>query len=137
MGLFGKDKSTVVKGAVDLVGNIRGMIDDSKFTAEEKARFNIQIADATAEYAKATLSENTERSKARRHIAIVSIYFFYFLVMTLLILWRFAPEWFEAAKQLIVEFKLPTAFIMIMAFFFGGYYLNKLPNINTGKNKKD
>lgn len=136
MPLFGKDKSKIVSGAVDLVTNIRGMVDDSTFTAQEKARFNLQIADATADFAKATLNENTERSKARRSLAIYSVVFFYILVVILLVLWKFDTEWFDAAKGLILEFKLPTAFIMIMAFFFGGYYLSKVPSIsNKSKNK--
>ena len=32
MGLFGKDRSNVVKGAIKMAHDIRGMIDDSKFT---------------------------------------------------------------------------------------------------------
>lgn len=138
MPLFGKNKTTVVNGVVTLVKDIRGMIDDSKFTDEERARFNIKLADSVADYAKSTLSENTERSKARRHISIVSLYFFYFLVVALLVLWKFDPEWFQASLDLIIEFKLPTAFIMIMAFFFGGYYVNKFLGGKTSKeNKKD
>ena len=135
---LGKDKTTVVEGAVDLVKGIRGMIDDSKFTDEERARFNIQLADATAEFAKNTLSENTIRSQARRHIAVLSIYFFYGLFLLLAVLWKFDPEWFKATKDLATEFNFPIAFVMIMAFFFGGYYLNKFipQEPSTIKNKK-
>lgn len=137
MPLFGKNKSTVIEGAVKLVTDVRGMIDDKNFTAEEKSRVQIFLADATADFVKATLNENTERSKARRSLAIVSVYFFYFLVVVLLVLWKFDPLWHEAAKALIIEFKLPIAFIMIMAFFFGGYYLSKLPSVNTKSKNKD
>lgn len=140
MGIFGlgkNNKTTVVDGAVKLIGDVTGMIDDSKFKPEEKARFQIGMADATAEFVKATLSENTERSKARRHIAILSIYFFYFLFAVLVILWRFDSAWFEATKGLALSFKFPTVFIMIMAFFFGGYYLSKLPEITKRREKKN
>ena len=134
MPLFGKNKETVINGVVGLVKNIRGMIDDKNFTDEERARFNIQIADSVAEFAKATLGENTERSKARRSISKVSVYFFYSLIVALLAMWKFDPLWYDASIELIIAFKLPTAFIMIMAFFFGGYYVNKF--IGGGKTKK-
>ena len=125
MKLFGKNKETVIQGAVGLVKDIRGMVDDKNFTDEERARFNTKIADSVAEFAKSTLSENTERSKARRLISIVSVYFFYFLIIALIVLWKFDSAWYDASLKLIIDFKLPIAFIMIMAFFFGGYYTNK------------
>lgn len=137
MGLFGKNKETVVKGAVDLVKDIRGMVDDKNFTAEERSRYYAKMGDATAEFAKATMSENTIRSRARRHIAVLSIYFFYFLFLLLVGLWKFDPAWFVATKELAIEFKFPIAFIMIMAFFFGGYYLNKvIPDAKSRRSKK-
>ena len=137
MGIFGKDRSTIIKGAVDLVGNVRGMIDDKHFTAEEKSRVEMQLSDATAKFVKDTLGESTSRSIARRNIAIVSIYFFYGLILLLITLWKFDKEWFVAVKDLIVEFQLPVAFIMIMAFFFGGYYLNKYIDKGEDKDKKN
>ena len=136
MPLFGKNKTTVVNGVVTLVKDIRGMVDDSKFTNQEKSRFELSLADSVVDFAKATLSENTDRSKTRRQIAIVSVYFFYFLIIALLILWKLDPLWYKAAKELIIEFKLPTAFIMIMAFFFGGYYVNKFLGGKTPKEDK-
>jgi len=117
MGPFGKDKSKVVEGAVQLVGNVTKMIDDSKLTSQE-------AADATAQFVKDTLSENTERSRTRRSIAVETIRFFFLLIIFLIVAWKFDPAWFVAAKNLIIEFKLPVAFLMVMAFFFGGYYLN-------------
>ena len=125
MGIFKKDKSTIVNGVVTLVKDIRGMVDDKQFTSEERSRYYMGLADATSEYAKATMSENTERSRTRRSIAEVSVYFFYFLTLLLIGLWRFDSAWFDATKALLIEFKYPTIIIMIMAFFFGGYYLNK------------
>jgi len=133
MGWLGKDRSTVIKGAVDLVSNVRGMIDDKNFTAEERARVDSQIANAAGKFAIDTLGESTERSIARRSLAVNTVYFFYFLSLLLIILWKFDQEWFIAAKDLIVEFKLPVAFLMVMAFFFGGYYVSKF----AGKDKKN
>lgn len=134
--LFGKNKETVVNGAVGLVKNIRGMIDDSTLTAEERVKYNISLADATAEFAKSTLNENTERSRTRRAIAVTTIYFFYFLTLVMIVLWKYDSAWFDAVKELLVEFKYPTILIMIMAFFFTGYYLNKFVP-DTGLSRKE
>ena len=125
MGLFGKNKTTVVNGVVTLVKDIRGMVDDKQFTSEERSRYYMGLAYATTEFAKSTMSENTERSRTRRSIAEVSVYFFYFLTLLLIGLWRFDSAWFDATKALLIEFKYPAIILMIMAFFFGGYYLNK------------
>lgn len=125
LGLGKKNKTTVVEGVVGLVKNIRGMVDDSKFTDQEKSRFNMKMADAVADFAKATMGESTERSKARRNIAEVSIYFFYFLVIALIVLWKFDSAWFDAAVELIVSFQLPFAFIAIIGFFFGAHLMRE------------
>jgi len=126
MGVFGlgkKDKTSVVKGVIGLVRDIRGMVDDKNFTDEERARMNMKLVDSLADFAKDTLNESTDRSKARRSIAEVSIYFFYSLVVVLIVLWKFDSEWYEAAKSLIVAFQLPFAFIAIIGFFFGAHLI--------------
>lgn len=127
MGIFGKkDKTTIVDGVVKLVTGVRSMIDDKNFTPEEKARFDSKTADSSADFIKETLSENTERSKARRSVAIDTVRFYFALIVFLIVSWKFDPVWFEAVLNLLLQFKLPMAFIMIMAFFFGGHYINKI-----------
>lgn len=129
-----KDKTTIVEGVVKLVTGVRGMIDDKNFTSEEKARFDKETASNAAGFVKDTLSESTERSKARRSVAIDTVRFYFALIIFLIVSWKFDPLWFDAVLNLVIEFKLPVAFIMIMAFFFGGYYLNKFTGFN-GKSK--
>lgn len=123
MKLFGKSKETVVKGAVDLVKDVRGMIDDSKFTAEERARYNIQVAEAAAQFAKDTMAENTERSRTRRSIAIGFVWFFCAVFVVIIVLWKFDPEWSAFVRSLAIDFKLPWAFIAVISFFFGAHLL--------------
>ena len=130
MGLLSrKDKSTVVNGAIDLAKGIRSMVDDSKFTEEEAARMNIGAAEAIAQFAKDTASENTERSKARRTIAIFYIYFFCALSIAVIVLRKFDPEWAAFAKDVISTFNLGGAFIAVMGFFFSAHLIRQY----TGK----
>ncbi len=123
MGLFGKNKETVINGAVKLVGNIRGMIDDSTLTKEEAAKYNIKIADAAAKFATDTMNENTIRSITRRLLAVISVIYFYVLTLGLIIMGKYDNEWYLATKELIIEFRLPEAFIVIIAFFFGAHLI--------------
>ena len=80
---IGKDRSTIVNGAVDLVKNVRGMIDDSKLTDEERMRYHAANAQAASDFVKDTMAENTERVRARRAIAIFLVYFFCSLVVVI------------------------------------------------------
>lgn len=133
LGLFSrKDKTTVINGAVKLVGNIRSMIDDSKLTHEEAMKANIEIADKMSDFVGDTLSENTERSKTRRSIAVFYMYFFCGLILLIIGLWKYDKAWAEFIKGLILELNLGTAFLAVIGFFFGSYMFRQY----VGQNKK-
>lgn len=95
-------------------------VDKLSFTKEERAKLNITLADKVSSFAEKTLSENTIRSKARRLIAYVVI--FSWIISAFLDIWIDNKEltymWKESA--------LKTAFIMVLAFFFGGYYMKQI-----------
>ena len=96
---------------------IAGGIDKLAFTQQERADLNVLLADKVADYAKDTLSENTVRSKARRLIA----YCIVFVYLSVLIAGIFIDN--EHLRLLATNSPIQTAFIMVLAFFFGGYYL--------------
>ena len=129
--LTGKNKTTVINGAVDLVKGVRSMIDDSKFTPEEAMRANITIADKTAEFVGNTLSENTERSVTRRRIAVFFMYFFCSWIVSIALSWLFKKELAEFMLKLTSDLNLHWAFIAVIGFFFGSYTLRQY----TGKKK--
>lgn len=123
-GLLGKDRSKIIDGALGAVRGIGKFIDEQRLTVEEAAGINLKIADSVAAFAKDTLSENTERSKTRRKIAVFIIYFFCSLVVGLIAL---KISGFDAAadyaKGLVIEFNLHWAFIAVIGFFFGTHTL--------------
>ena len=132
-GIFsGKNKDTIVEGAVGLVKNIRTMIDEAQLTHEEAVKYNAKIADASAEFVKATLQENTVRSTTRRSIAVEFMRFFYILTIGVIVLWKFDPLWGEFVRKLIVDFQFGWAFVAIVVFFFGAHTLRTA----VGKTKK-
>lgn len=133
LGLGKNDKSTIVKGAVDLATGIRGMIDDSKLTDEEKVRYNAQMNENIMQFAKDTMAENTDRSIARRQIAVFLVYFYSVLVVALMVLWKFDVEWFKAAKEMLVTFWFPEAFLAVITFFFGAHIVRGWPSSQKSK----
>lgn len=111
--VFDKDNGLIVQ-AGSWIGNL-------SFTDQEQAEHHLKFADKITEFIGTTLSENTERSKTRRAIAIlwIRVQLALILLTAVCIPWR--PD---IAKQ---YFELSTCNVMlwgtgsVIVFFFGGY----------------
>lgn len=125
LGLLGKDRTTVVNGAVDSVKKVFDLVDKRKYTAQEQAEIAFKRAEGAAEFMKATLSETTERSITRRWIAIFYIIFFCLFAAFIGVAWKFDPEWARFLLELALALKFGWAFVTIIVFFFGGYVLKE------------
>ena len=116
--------TTLFKGRLDankVFDSVSSGIDKLAFTPQEKAVFNLKMAESMAGYAKDTLSESTTRSKTRRFIAI------FMIINIMLIFWicvvlAFLDIDISFILEITEKFKLGIVFITIIAFFFGGYY---------------
>lgn len=112
-----KDDGIIVKAG--------GWINDLSYTDQEKAKDNEKLRNAVVEYAKASMSENSERSKARRDIANMWIRAQLGLILMCAIC---APFKMDLAE---FYFKLATASVMlagtgaIITFFFGSYLISR------------
>ena len=95
-------------------------VDKLNFSNQERAALNVALADKVAEYAEKTLSENTVRSKTRRLISYVIVFAYIALVVYSL----FTDQ--SYVQELVKDSALQTAFIMVLAFFFGGYYIKQI-----------
>lgn len=126
MSILGKifTKPIDVNKAIDFVAK---SADNLNFTNQERAKLNAELAENLVKHVEATVDESTDRSVTRRYIAVVIITLYVCIAVAVLLLYAFGVD--AVAKQ-IVEItnvlELDTAFIMILAFFFGGYYFNKL-----------
>lgn len=120
--------SGLFSGKIDagkLVTSVTKGIDNLAFTKQERATYNAKQADNLAQYTKDTLSESTTRSKARRFIAILLIsnavaVFWFCVVLTF--------RGFDCGFVIktFIEIFGSTSIVMILAFFFGGYYLKSI-----------
>ena len=106
-----------------LLAQVGGWIGNMNLTDEEVLEFNAKTTGAVIEFAKSTLSENTERSKARRSIARMWIQTELFLVLSSSVM-----AMFDMAKAEFL-FRMATSNVMlggttaIIIFFFGSYGL--------------
>lgn len=103
-------------------------IDNLGFTEQEKANFTKEMAEGLAKYTIETLGESSDRSKTRRDIAImiVSLYLLTFVVALVMLLAFRDTNSVKMIIELANEMNLSKGFLMVLVFFFGGYYLQNL-----------
>ena len=106
-----------------LLKSVGTWVGNMNFTQEEQAEFNEKIRVAVVDYSIQSMSESSERSKARRDIAKVWIKVQLWLVMFCAISIPFDKQMADS------YFNLATSTIMIagtgaiITFFFGSYML--------------
>jgi tRNA A37 threonylcarbamoyltransferase TsaD len=111
--IFHKDKG--------LLTQVGGWIGNSKFTEEEQAEMNRDIAKGVQDFAVATLEENTDRSKARRQIAQDVIRFYLLLVFMCGMTYPFNSDWSTVWLSLASLPALGGLVVGVGAFFFGAH----------------
>jgi hypothetical protein len=123
MGLFnGLFKKVDINKVIDKASN---GIDKLMFTQEERADFNKALADGVAKHSVDTLNENTDRSKSRRIISLVIVAVYLFLVLVAVVAFPFIPLYSAFIFKVLAE-NLSVAFVSVIAFHFGGYYLSNM-----------
>jgi hypothetical protein len=118
------------KKAIDvdnLINKVASGADKLHFSNQERSEFNLKVADGLAEHAKDTLGESTERSRARRVISYVVIVNFFALFWLVVWLYFTNPELANKIKEFGEAWGLPTAFLIVLGFFFGSYLLRGTP----------
>lgn len=120
-----------------LLSQVGGWIGGMNFTEEEKAEMNAKMVEGVGSFVKMTLSENTERSKTRRDVAVMWIKV---QLAMLLIVFIAAP-----LDMAIAEFYLSIAFgtvmvggtLSIIGFFFGAHMLSSHMGFNNKPKSKE
>ena len=105
---------TVAKG-------IGGWIDEQQFTEEEKSKFNAEMIVHYSKYMESTVTENTQRSRTRRDIAVWVIRTEIFFLITSAVLFRIDAELAEYIYKLATTSPMDYLVLGIGAFFFGAH----------------
>lgn len=112
-----------------------GMLDNLNFTNEERAELNKNLADKTVEFYSLTVGENTARSKTRRVVA-VSVVVNAIVTTWFMLACHMLGYDIEPMLEIIAVFQMGWAFVAVIAFFFGGYYLNTIKTKQEVKAQK-
>jgi hypothetical protein len=123
MGFFSKIFSSPIDPN-KLIDFTTGAIDRINFTDQERAAYNMKLADSLAAYTEKTLDESTDKSMTRRYLSVIIVSIYILLVLFTVAATCFNPELAKLIMVVIDEYYMTTAFIMVLAFFYGGYYIS-------------
>ncbi len=96
-------------------------IDRQQFTDEEKAEMSLTQMDGIRKFVTDTLSESTERSQARRSIAVFFIRFYAGMLFLCGATYPVDPNWSEVWFKLATSGSVGGLVIAISIFFFGSH----------------
>lgn len=105
------------------VKEVAEFIDNRKFTEEEQAKYVLEVAPFYAQFMQGTMSENTERSKTRRHLAILVIRNWLAMLWVSIFAWLWKPDWSGFILTIALSTALITLVLGIGAFFWGTHLL--------------
>ena len=116
-----------------LLTQVGGWIGNANFTAEEQAELSAANLVSIRKFVADTLDENTDRSKARREIAVFFIKFYSLMLFMSGITHPFNAEWSAVWFNIATSTSVGGLVIAISIFFFGSHAMVKH---NNSKNKK-
>lgn len=109
-----------------LVAQAGAWIGNFSYTDEEQAEHRLELAKGVREFVVQTLEENTDRSRARREIAVFFIKFYAMMLfmcgMTYPVNSDWSMTWFNLATSLSVGGLVSS----ISIFFFGSHVMRSL-----------
>ncbi len=107
--------------AVDTIGDIRSAIDVLILTKEEKIQYEQKGMEQFLEFQKLNQEQNSERSKARRDIALLIVQTQALQLSVIGTAWVINQEWAEFMLRLNTALRFGIAFFVVICFYFGYY----------------
>ncbi len=111
--VFDKDKGLLAKAG--------GWIGNLNYTDQEKAVATQEMITSVQKFVVASLDENTDRSKARREIAVFFIKFYTLMLFMCGMTYPFNEAWSLMWFQLATSLAAGSLVTAITVFFFGSY----------------
>ena len=128
-----EDRKNILDKDDGLLAQVGGWIGNMNLTQEEVIEFNSKTVTSVQGFVQATLSENTERSKTRRSIAVLWIK----TQLGIVLMCCIAAPWDRELAEFY--FKLATSTLMITVttaiciFFFGSHGIARMSEGKGGK----
>ena len=136
--LMGVSPDKAVDHIASGIGAIGTMIDERKFTDEEKSKADMKMVEKGIEFHAMQVEQNSERSKARRDIAEKWIHFYLERLLPGYLLLSLVNVFDQRFASLVVILRdvvtlMSTGTLMIIGFFFGTHALRAGIKIAKGK----
>lgn len=119
-GVFGAGQNGQ-DNVMRVASGIGGWIDGLKLTDQEKQEFQGDMVKHYSDFMASTVNENTERSRARRDIALWIIKLEAFFLVFSLIVFKFDPLWAKYSYQVATDSPWGYLTLGVGAFFFGAH----------------
>ena len=125
IGTSGGDGANNVMKVASGIGNY---IDEQEFTTEEKAAHtNVKIGHMGS-FMASTVSENTQRSKARREITLLVMRWALAMLTLSVVLYKVDPELSKYIRDIVTDDPMGYFVLGIGAFFFGAHIVRAMKN---------
>ena len=121
----GQDGQTNVMKVATGIG---GWIDGLKLTDQERQEFQGEMVKHYSDYMASTVSENTQRSRTRRDIALWIIKTEVGILITSLLMFPIQPAWSEYAYKIATDSPMGYLTLGVGAFFFGAHLVRAAKN---------
>lgn len=108
-----------------LLSQVGGWIGNSNFTDEEKAELTAAQIDGVRKFVVDTLAESTDRSRARREIAVFFMRFYALMLFMCGMVYPLDPEWSLVWFSLVTSINVGGLVGAVSIFFFGSHALAK------------
>lgn len=103
--------------------NFGEWIGNMKFTQEEMAELDAEVAQGIRKFAVDTMSENTDRSRARRELAIFIVKFYALILFIAGMTYKLDAAWSAFWLKIAVDSELGWLVLGVGAFFWGVHTL--------------
>lgn len=111
--IFDKDNGLLTK--------VGSWVGNQQFTDQERATYDKETMDNIRKFVVETLAENTDRSKARREIAVFFIKFFSLMLFMCGMTYPISAEWSAVWFRLATSLSVGGLVTAISIFFFGSH----------------
>jgi hypothetical protein len=108
-----------------LLTQVGGWIGNQQFTDQERATYDQDTIKGIQKFVVDTLAENTDRSKARREIAVFFIKFYSIMLFMCGMTYPIDPEWSLMWFKLATSLSVGGLITAISVFFFGSHAINR------------
>ena len=108
-----------------LLTQVGGWVGSAHFTEEERAEYNKDNLRDIRAFVVKTLDENTDRSRARRDIAVFFIQFYALMLFMCGMTYPIDPEWSVIWFNLTTSLSVGGLVTAISIFFFGSHAVSK------------